>query len=112
MLFFLIDCITTRIVYVSNGLSFAREQLSKPLAQLHTPVGNCVEKWQNRHICHFDLQSSESLPNCVINVLILSTERNKRNLLAGKTSELLKSSYLTQTRLYTAEEIRCVFDDI
>ena len=26
---FLIDCITARIVYVSNALSFAREQLSK-----------------------------------------------------------------------------------
>ena len=44
LFFFLIDCITARIVYVSNGLSFARERLSKHWAQLHNPVGNCVEK--------------------------------------------------------------------
>ena len=39
---------------------------------LGTPVENCVEKWQNRYICHFDLLSSESLPNFVINALSLS----------------------------------------
>ena len=42
----------------SNGLSFARERLRKHLAHLRPPVENCVEKWQNRHICHFDLLSS------------------------------------------------------
>ena len=74
MLFFLIYCITTNIVYVSNGLSFARERLSEFWAQL--PVGNCVEK--KRHICHFDLLSSENLPNFVINVLILSIAIRKQ----------------------------------
>ena len=42
---FFIYCNTTRIVYVPNGLSFARERLSKYRAQLNTPVGNCVKKW-------------------------------------------------------------------
>ena len=87
---FLIDCVTARIVFVSNYISFARERLSKHWAQLHTPVENCVEKWQNHHICHLDLLSPESLPNFVINVLILSIairkkKRNKNNPLAGKT---------------------------
>ena len=85
MLFFLIDCIPARIIYISNGLSFAREQLSKNWA-----IENCVEKWQNHHICHFDLLSFESLQNFVINVLFLSKairkqRERKRNPLVGKT---------------------------
>ena len=77
-------------MYISNGLSFARERLSKHLAQLRTPVENCDEKWQNRHICHFDLLSSESLPNFVINVLLLSKairkqRETKTNSPSGKT---------------------------
>ena len=76
---FLIDCFTAIIVYVSNVLSFAKKKrLSKHLAQLQTPVGKCVEKWQNRHICHFDLLSTVRLPNCVINVLILSKAIRKQ----------------------------------
>ena len=86
--FFLIDCITARIVYVSKGLSFARERFSKHWAQLHTFVGNCVEKWQNRHICHFDLLSSDTI-FCYQRTDFVygnkKTERNKTNLLAGKT---------------------------
>ena len=66
------------MVYVSNGLSFTRERLSKHLAQLCTPVENCVEKWQNRQICQFDLLSSEILPNFVINVLFFSIAIRKQ----------------------------------
>ena len=78
MLFFLIDCITAKKNYVSNDLSFARERLSKRWAQLHAPVGNCIEKWQNRHIFHFDFLISKSLPNFVINILNLSIAIRKQ----------------------------------
>ena len=79
MLLFPIVCITARIVYVSNGLSFARERLSKKWAQFGNLVENCVEKWQNRHVSHFDLLRSKSLPNIVINVLILSMTIRKQS---------------------------------
>ena len=64
--------------------------LSKHWAQLRTPVENCVEKWQNRHICHFNNLNSEILSNFVNNVLILSIAIRqqmelKNNPPAGKT---------------------------
>ena len=81
-----------------NGLSFARERISKYWAQLRTPVENCVEKWQNRHICLFDLLSSESLPNFVINVQILSIairkQRKAKKSACGKHSRTLKKFFV------------------